>query len=192
MIETAERSISAIEEHGFLSFRPMGTIHRGWARAQLGQVGEGISEIEDGIAAWRSTGVRAADRLFDVILADAYLLDGRFSDVLALTEKALCRVEEIGEREMESVVLYTRGDAYSALSAVDEAEACYANALKVARSQSAKSWELRAATRLARLWHSQDKTTEARDLLAPVYGWFTEGFDTADLKEAKALLEEPS
>ncbi len=70
------------------------------------------------------------------------------------------------------------------------AEACYANALKVARSQSAKSWELRAATRLARLWHSQGKTTEARDLLAPVYGWFTEGFDTADLKEAKALLDE--
>ena len=152
-------------------------------------MGEGISEIEDGITAWRSTGVRAADRLFDVILADAYLLDGRFSDVLALTEKALCRVEEIGDREMESAILYTRGDAYSALSAMGEAEDSYIAALKVARTQSAKSWELRATTRLARLWHSQNKTTEAHDLLAPVYGWFTEGFDTADLKEAKALLE---
>ncbi len=69
-----------------------------------------------------------------------------------------------------------------------EAEACYLEGIKIARSQAAKSWELRATTRLARLWHSQGKTTEARDLLAPIYGWFTEGFDTADLKEAKALL----
>ena len=73
-----------------------------------------------------------------------------------------------------------------------DAEACFLTAIEIARSQSAKSWELRAATRLARLWHSQGKTTEARDLLAPVYGWFTEGFDTADLKEAKALLDELS
>ena len=71
-----------------------------------------------------------------------------------------------------------------------DAETAYAHALDVANNQDAKSWELRAATRLARLWHSQGKTTEARDLLAPVYGWFTEGFDTADLKEAKSLLDE--
>ena len=72
------------------------------------------------------------------------------------------------------------------------AEPCYLQAIDVARSQSAKSWELRAALRLARLWHSQGKTTEAHDLLAPLYGWFTEGFDTADLKEVKALLDEVS
>ncbi len=71
-------------------------------------------------------------------------------------------------------------------------EAAYRKAVAIAQAQSAKSWELRAATRLARLWHSQGKTTEAHDLLAPVYGWFTEGFDTADLKEAKSLLKELS
>ena len=71
-----------------------------------------------------------------------------------------------------------------------EAERCYDNAIKFARSQSAKSWELRAATRLARLWQSQGKTTKAHELLAPVYDWFTEGFDTADLKEAKVLLDD--
>ncbi len=76
--------------------------------------------------------------------------------------------------------------------ALIDAERCYLEAIEAARSQSAKSWELRAATRLARPWHSQGKTTEARDLLASVYGWFTEGFDTADLKEAKALLNELS
>ena len=70
-----------------------------------------------------------------------------------------------------------------------DAEACFLTAIDIARSQSAKMWELRAATRLARLWHSQGKTSEARDLLDPVHGWFTEGFDTADLMEAKALLE---
>ncbi len=73
-----------------------------------------------------------------------------------------------------------------------ETERCYDNAINIARTQDAKSWEIRAATRLARLWHSQGKTTEARDLLAPIYGWFTEGFDIADLKEANALLEELS
>ncbi len=75
---------------------------------------------------------------------------------------------------------------------ISGAENAYLRSIDIAQSQSAKSWELRAATRLARLWHSQGKTTEARDLLAPVYGWFTEGFDTADLKEAKALLDELS
>ncbi len=73
-----------------------------------------------------------------------------------------------------------------------DAERCYRQAIDVAGSQSAKSWELRAALRLARLWHTQGKTTEARDLLAPLYGWFTEGFDTSDMKEAKALLDELS
>ncbi len=74
----------------------------------------------------------------------------------------------------------------------DKGEACYRRAIDLARSQSAKSWELRAATRLARLWQSQGKTTEAHELLAPIYRWFTEGFDTADLKDAKALLEQLS
>ncbi len=92
----------------------------------------------------------------------------------------------------ESYALFAKGDALRAMDREGEAGRCFLDAIDVARSQSAKSWELRAATRLARLWHSQGKTTEARDLLDPVYGWFTEGFDTADLKDAKALLDELS
>ena len=87
-----------------------------------------------------------------------------------------------------------KGDIFLAQDSAQqsEAEACYLESIEIARSQSAKSWELRAATRLSRLWHSQGKTTEARDLLAPIYGWFTEGFDTADLREAKELLDKLS
>ena len=82
------------------------------------------------------------------------------------------------------------GDAYLALGQPEEAESTFLEAINVARSQEAKSWELRASTRLARLWQSQGKTAETRELLAPIYGWFNEGFDTADLKEAKTLLDE--
>ena len=103
-------------------------------------------------------------------------------------------MERTGNDQWQSLVLCTKGDALLARSVPDQtdAERCYRQAIDVAGSQSPKSWEPRAALHLARLWHTQGKTTEARDLLAPVYGWFTEGFDTADLKDAKALLEELS
>jgi len=107
-----------------------------------------------------------------------------------LADEALISIRETGERQFESYALIAKGDALRAMDREGEAARCFLDAIDVAHSQSAKSWELRAATRLARLWQSQDKTTDARDLLAPVYGWFTEGFDTADLKEAKALLDE--
>ena len=108
-----------------------------------------------------------------------------------IIDEALVSVEETGERIYEAELHRFKGEVQLKLSVPDPqgAEASFYQALEVARSQSAKMWELRAATRLARLWQSQGKTNEARDLLAPVYGWFTEGFDTADLKEAKALLD---
>ena len=106
--------------------------------------------------------------------------------------EALGRSDETGERWFEAELHRLRGEAAAgvAADAPTEAEACFRQALAVAREQGAKLWELRAATSLARLWAEQGERAEAHDLLAPVYGWFTEGFDTADLKEAKALLEE--
>jgi predicted ATPase len=104
----------------------------------------------------------------------------------------LARVDRLEERWFEAELQRLKGEALLAFSPdhLAEAEACYRQALDVARSQSARLWELRAATSLARLWRDRGKRAEARDLLAPVYGWFTEGFDTADLKGAKALLDE--
>ena len=127
-------------------------------------------------------------------MCDTYVSGGKSEEALALTVSELARIAENGERQFESLLLALKGDAMLALETPNdgEAETCFCDAIDIARSQSAKMWELCASTRLARLWHSQGKTTEAYDLLAPVYGWFTEGFDTADLREAKSLLDELS
>ena len=93
-------------------------------------------------------------------------------------------------RQFSSLLLTTQGDIHRASERADDAERSYQRAVEIARSQSAKLWEIHAAVGLAQLWHGHGKTNEARDFLTPIYGWFTEGFDTADLKEAKALLDE--
>jgi predicted ATPase len=110
---------------------------------------------------------------------------------LGVLAEALAQMDHTGERYHEAEVYRLKGELLlqQAVPDAPQAEACFQQALAVARRQQAKSWELRAAMSLARLWHQQGKRVEARDLLAPIYGWFTEGFDTADLQEAKALLE---
>ena len=107
-------------------------------------------------------------------------------------EEALSLIEETGERMSEAEANRIKGELLLRQDKPTQsgAETCFRKAIEVAQSQKAKGWELRAATSLARLWQGQDKTDEARNLLAPVYDWFTEGFDTADLTEAKALLDE--
>jgi predicted ATPase len=104
-------------------------------------------------------------------------------------DEALALIDKTGECLWEAGVQQRKGELLLALSAEQQAEACFQQALAIARRQQAKSWELRAAMSLSRLWQHQGKRAEARQLLAPIYGWFTEGFDTADLQEAKALLE---
>jgi predicted ATPase len=125
-----------------------------------------------------------------VLLSEAHLAAGNLEEAMGMAENALASVQRTGERQFESLVLSAKGDALRAVEKREEAARCYRTAIDVARTQSAKSWELRAATRLARLWRDQGETAAARDFLAPVYNWFTEGFDTADLKEAKGLLDE--
>jgi predicted ATPase len=132
--------------------------------------------------------------MYLVWLAEAYGEAGTAEEGLKLLDEAEAVMETGGERWYEAEQHRIKGELLLARSARNRAKAAAAfrHAIEVARGQEAKSLELRAATSLARLWQTQKKTAEARDLLAPVYGWFTEGFDTADLKDAKALLDELS
>ena len=196
--EQAEAAMALCSEQDIPLFLAMGTILRGWALAEQGQGEEGIAQIRQGLAAWRTTGAELQRTNFLAVLAAAYgQMEQAEAGFSALAE-ALVIVGQTGERNYQAELYRLKGELtrQSSIHSLElrakEAEECFLEAIEVARQQSAKSWELRAATSLARLWQQQGKQTEAHDLLAPVYEWFTEGFDTADLKDAKTLLDELS
>jgi len=177
-------------EQGFPYWLAMGTIVRGWALALQGQAEEGIAQIRQGLTAYRATGAEGARPYFLTLLAEAYAQRGQAEEGLAVVSEALETVEATGERFYEAELHRLQGELSLQLpTPLVEAEACLQRALALARRQQAKSLELRAAMSLSRLWQRQGQRDAARDLLAPLYGWFTEGFDTADLQEARALLE---
>ena len=188
----ADATIVLATEQGFPHWMAFGTILRGWALAYEGQAQEGMAQITQGLMTYRTTEAELARPYFLALLAETYgILGEPEAGVVVLTE-ALTLVDTTGERWYESEIYRLKG-ALLLQQHVDnqaEAETCFQQAIAVAQKQQAKSFELRAATSLARLWQQQGKRQEAHDLLAPVYGWFTEGFDTADLQEAKVLLEE--
>jgi predicted ATPase len=164
-------------------------------RAQLalrtqGQGEEIIAILHQSLAARRATGTPPRPVQL-ATLAEAYRHAGQIEEGLRLVAEALAVADTTGERVDEARLHRLRGEFLLALAAdnLAEAEACFQQALAVARRQQAKSWELQAAMSLSRLWQRQGKRTEAYELLAPIYGWFTEGFDTVDLQEAKVLLE---
>jgi TOMM system kinase/cyclase fusion protein len=192
--ERAEALIALATEHGFTLYQALGTILRGWALAQQGRVEEGVAQMGHGLAGWRATGAELVRPYYLALLAEAYEKAGQAEEGLLVLAEALALVRTSGERRKEAELYRLKGELLLARSPEHhpEAEACFHQALAVARRQQAKSLELRAAMSLARLWQQQGKRLEARALLAPIYGWFTEGFDTADLQEAKALLEELS
>jgi predicted ATPase len=148
--------------------------------------------ITSGITAFRSTGATVWMPFYLSYLASAHAELGKFDDAWRCIGEAMTAIETTKERWCEAEVHRIAGEIALMSPEPDaaKAEAYFERALAVARAQQAKSWELRAAMSMARLWRDQGKRDEARDLLAPVYGWFTEGFDTLDLKEAKALLDE--
>ena len=148
--------------------------------------------ITSGITAWRSTGATLWIPLYLSYLSRAYAELGQFDNAWRCIGEALTAVETTKETWFEADVHRIAGEVALKSPEPDaaKAEAYFERALTVARKQQAKSWELRAATSMARLWRDQGKRDEARNLLAPVYGWFTEGFDTLGPKEAKALLDE--
>jgi class 3 adenylate cyclase/predicted ATPase/energy-coupling factor transporter ATP-binding protein EcfA2 len=190
--ERAEAAISLAEEQGFLYCMAQGAMLRGWMLAQQGQAEEGIEQFAQGLRDYRATGAEVMQPYFLALLAEAHATLGEPEAGLRVLTEALTRVDTTGERWYESELYRLKGALLMQQSSdyQAEAETCFQHALEIARSQQAKSFELRTATSLARLWQSQGKRQEAHALLAPVYDWFTEGFDTADLQDAKALLEE--
>jgi predicted ATPase len=167
-----------------------GNRYRGKALTMLGQVEEGMAEMRYGMSAGESQGVRCYFSGMLGSLAEALAMAGQPEEGLSTLDEALSFVEETDERHWQAELYRLRSDLLLMQGDEAEAEASLHKAIKVARRQDAKSWELRATTNLARLWLQQGKGEEAQQVLALAYGWFTEGFDTPDLKEAKALLEE--
>lgn len=206
--EQTEALMTLSRDQGFPFWLALGTIHRGWVLAEQGQVEEGIAQMRQGMVVSRATGTELTMSSVLAQLAKAYGRVGRAEEGLSVLAEALDHVERTGERIFEAELYRLKGElilqklsVISSQSSVTdprpltpapqgEAEACFLKAIEVAQKQQAKSLELRAATSLARLWRQQGKTTEAHKLLSEVYTWFTEGFDTKDLQEAKALLDE--
>jgi class 3 adenylate cyclase/predicted ATPase len=188
----AETLLTLASAQGFPLYVGHGTYWRGWALARQGQGEAGLAQMHQGLAALLATGHEAARPRYLVLLAEVARQVGEVEEGLRLLAEALTAFEAGGQGDLLAEAHRLQGDLLLRHRAPDaaQAEACFQQALAIARRQQAKSWELRAAISLARLWQQQGKCQEAHDLLAPVYGWFTEGFDTADLQEAKALLEE--
>ena len=155
-----------------------------------GDVAEGISLLRSGLSAFRSTGAEAWMPQHIALLARACEIAGQIEEALTLLDDALHTVKRTGERWYAAELNRQKGQLLLRQGHPEAAENLYCKALSIAQEQEAKLWELRAATSLARLLRDQGRRAGARDLLTPVYGWFTEGFDTPDLKEARGLLDE--
>ncbi len=217
--ECAEAAIALCTEHGFPLFLAVSSIERGWALAAQGQETESIAQIRQGLAVYRTTGSGINWPFLLLLLAEAYGKAGQAEEGLTALAEALAVVDKTEERWWEAELYRLKGELTLQSKQVEdksktsrrqvknksevtnsqrptpstqaeaEAEACFLRAVEIARHQQAKSWELRATTSLARLWQQQGKKQQAHKMLAEVYNWFTEGFDTKDLQEARMLLE---
>jgi predicted ATPase len=187
----AVEAVALGDERGALFWKGVGMMFEACVSALAGETVNGGQTIASSIAFYRSTGASVLLPFIQSCLARAHAASGQYDDAWQWIDRSLNAVEASGERWCEAEVHRTAGEI--ALNSSDpdtaKAQAHFERALKIARAQQARSWELRAATGLARLWRDQGRRTEARDLLAPIYSWFTEGFDTLDLREAKALLD---
>ena len=174
----------------FPRWRAIGTIFHGWVKIKTGDVAEGISLLRSGSTADRATGGEAWVPYHIALLAGACEAAGQIEEALALLDDAFQIVERTGAHCFAAELNRHKGRLLLRQGRGEDAEKLYQKALSIAKKQEAKLWELRATTSLTQLRRDQGRHCEARDLLAPVYGWFTEGFDTPDLKEAKALLND--
>ena len=190
--ERAEAAIRIAAPKGFFVFQSGGIGLRGWVQVEEGAIEEGIAEIRQGLAGWRATGTEFHRPHFLTWLAEAYAKAGQVQEGLAQLAEALELVEKTGERYHRAEIHRLKADLLWMQGNGVEAEAHYWAAIQVARQQSAKSLELRTTMRLSRLLQARGKQEQARQLLSDIYGWFTEGFDTPDLKDARALLDELS
>jgi predicted ATPase len=205
----AEEVLVLSAERGLIHWEAQAIVLRGWVLAQQGQEEEGIAQIRRGLAAYQDTGALLARPMLLGLLAETCRKTGRSEEGLAVTTEALALARQTGQRVQEVWLLWFTGELLlqskvpSPTSKVDtlsaavrlphpEVEECFRQAIDLAQRQSAKWLELRAVTSLSRLWQQQGKKDEAGQMLAEIYGWFTEGFDTPNLKEARALLAELS
>jgi predicted ATPase len=190
--ETAESMIALSAEHGLTDHLALATILRGWALAEEGRNEEGIALIQEGLAALRAMRSELSRPGFFCLLAEACKEAGRFDHGLGALTEALASADEREDRSWEAEIHRLRGELVLKQddSNVAEAQSCYERAIEIARRQNGKSQELRASTSLARLLAKRGRRDEARTKLAEIYNWFTEGFDTADLKDAKSLLDQ--
>jgi len=178
--------VALADEKGALFWKALGMLMQGWLYSQTERASDAVRTITTGITALRATGATTWITFWLAFLAKAYADLGQFDDAWRRISEAMTTMESIKEKWCEAEVNRIAGEITlkSPDSDVAKAESYFERALVVARQQQAKSWELRAAMSMARLWRDQEKRDEAGDLLAPVYGWFTEGFDTLGLKEA--------
>jgi predicted ATPase len=218
--QRAEEAIALASEQGLASLLAAGTIRRGWALAEQGQVEAGLTQMQQGLIARQTTGAELAEPYFLALQAEVYGKVGQIKQALALLAEALTAVQTNGERRLEAELYRLKGTltlqsrqvadkSQTSHEQVEgnsenanpqplipnpptEAEACFLKAIEVAQQQQAKSLELRAVVGLSQLWQHQGKQEEARQRLAEIYSWFSEGFDTADLQEAAVLLKELS
>jgi class 3 adenylate cyclase/tetratricopeptide (TPR) repeat protein len=207
--ELAEAAMTVSTEQEFALYLAWGTSLRGWAITEQGQKKEGIAEMCQGLTTYRSSGGETLQTTFLAPLIGVYGKAGLIQEGWTLVVEALTTVDDSGVRMLEAELYRLKGELtlqrqskvesqkskvsstqHRTPSTQAEAEACFLKAIEVARSQHAKSLELRAVTSLTCLWQQQGKRAEARQMLAEIYNWFTEGFDTKDLQEAKALLGE--
>jgi predicted ATPase len=188
----SDEVVPIADEKGSVIWKAYGMLNQGFLLALTVQAADAVQMINSGLTAYRSTGTTMWMPMFLSYLARAYAGLGQFDDAWRCIGEAITTMERTNERWFEAEVNRVAGEIALKSMKADavKAQGYFDRALAVARQQQAKSWELRAAMSLARLWRDQDKVQQARELLAPVYGWFTEGFETRDLKEAKALLEE--
>ena len=192
--ELAEATITLCTEQELPFWLAGGIMLRGRAMVMQGQVEEGMRQLRQGLTEYHTAGGMMTSQYWLVQLAEAYGKGGQAAEGLPVLAEALALVDDTGECWWEAEIHRLKGELLLSLSPENytKAETYFQKALEVSRHQEAKSLELRAATSLARLWQQQDKRQEAHDLLSPIYNWFTEGFDTADLIDAKALLDELS
>ena len=184
--------VALTSEHGLSHWGTYGRILQCWADAQKGQATKGIARIRDGMAAYEATGARVYAPLFLTLLGEALALAGKLEEALTALDDASAKAAGSGVRGWDAEIHRLRGELTARLPYPDptKVEDSFRTALAIAREQGARGYELRAATSLARLWRKQGRCGEARDLLAPLYNWFTEGFDTPVLIDAKRLLDE--
>jgi predicted ATPase len=192
--EAANELVSLTREHGFALFLGYGLLLQGAALTLRGQGEAAIERIHEAVAVMQTTGVRRSDPMILGFLAEALALRGEVTEGVQTLSAALATAEASGAHWADAELHRLRGELLSGLPSAKsgEVESCFREGLTVARAQGSRGLELRAAVSLARLLSAQQRANEARDLLGPVYGWFTEGFDTADLNEAKALMDELS